>query len=58
MDELIKDPVGEPQPDPTASVTVVDVAFRSGGKVYYFDPGQMQIPAGSHVIIDTARGVE
>ena len=45
-------------PAPEAPVRVVDVLFRSGGKVYYFDPGELEIPAGSHVIIDTARGVE
>ena len=43
---------------PAETVRVVDVTFRSGGKVYYFDPGELEIPAGSHVIIDTARGVE
>ncbi len=58
MDELIKDPAVEAQPDPNASVTVADVTFRTGGKVYYFDPGALTIPAGAHVIIDTARGVE
>ena len=45
-------------PAPEETVRVVDVLFRSGGKVYYFDPGELEIPAGSHVIIDTARGVE
>ena len=58
MDELMKDPAREAQPDLNASVTVVDVTFRTGGKVYYFDPGALEIPAGAHVIIDTARGVE
>ena len=52
MDEMMNVPAsGE-------SVRVVDVMFRSGGKVYYFDPGELEIPAGSHVIIDTSRGVE
>ena len=40
------------------TVTVVDIQFRSGNKVYYFDPGQLQLKAGDHVIMDTARGNE
>ena len=52
MDEMMKVPA------PEDAVRVADVMFRSGGKVYYFDPGELDIPAGSHVIIDTARGVE
>ena len=40
------------------TVTVVDVQFKRGGKVYYFDPGQLTISAGEDVIIDTARGAE
>ena len=34
MDELMTESVGTPQPDPNTSVRVVDVTFRSGGKVY------------------------
>ena len=58
MDELITESVSVPQPDPNSSVQVVDVTFRAGGKVYYFEPGDLEIAAGSHVVIDTARGVE
>lgn len=39
-------------------VTVVDVQFKKGGKVYYFDPGNLNIQTGNEVIIDTARGAE
>lgn len=39
-------------------VTVVDVHFRSNSKVYFFDPGDLTLKAGDHVIIDTARGNE
>lgn len=38
--------------------TVIGVRFESVGKVYYFDPGDMTIDKGSHVIVETARGVE
>ena len=37
---------------------VVDIQFRSGQKIYYFDPAGIACKAGDHVIIDTARGPE
>lgn len=37
---------------------VVGVRFRSAGKIYYFGPGDLDIHAGMHVIVETARGVE
>jgi cell fate regulator YaaT (PSP1 superfamily) len=37
---------------------VVGVSFRRVGKVYYFDPGQLQLHEGDFVIAETARGVE
>ena len=45
-----------PQPDST--VEVVDIQFRVGQKVYYFDPAGFVCKQGDHVIIDTARGPE
>ncbi|MDD4188590.1 MAG: stage 0 sporulation family protein [Eubacteriales bacterium] len=37
---------------------VVGVRFKSVGKVYYFDPGELDIKQGNHVIVETVRGVE
>ena len=37
---------------------VVGVSFRRVGKVYYFDPGELQLHEGGFVIAETARGVE
>ena len=37
---------------------VVDIQFRPGQKVYYFDPADHTCKQGDHVIIDTARGPE
>lgn len=37
---------------------IVGVRFRSGGKPYYFDPGDYELKRGSHVIVETVRGVE
>ena len=41
-----------------ATVEVVDIQFRPGQKVYYFDPAGLKLQTGDHVIIDTARGPE
>ena len=40
------------------SVEVVDIQFRPGQKVYYFDPAGLNLQTGDHVIIETARGPE
>ncbi len=40
------------------TVEVVDIQFRPGQKIYYFDPAGLHLKAGDHVIIDTARGAE
>ena len=37
---------------------VVGIRFKKAGKVYYFDPGSLEIAEGSHAIVETARGVE
>ena len=42
----------------TNLVTVCDVQFRSGSKVYYFDPGLLTVHTGDEVILDTAHGPE
>ena len=44
--------------NPEATVEVVDVQFRPGQKVYFFDPAGLKLSAGDHVIMDTARGPE
>ena len=40
------------------TVEVVDIQFRPGQKIYYFDPNGLKLKTGDHVIIDTARGAE
>ena len=52
MEEILNETV--PQED----VEVVDIQFRLGQKVYYFDPAGFALNPGDHVIIDTARGAE
>ena len=43
---------------PEADVEVVDIQFRPGQKIYYFDPDGVTYQPGDHVIMDTARGAE
>ncbi len=47
-----------PESTEPQDVTVVGVQFKKGGKVYFFDPGNLTVQAGDDVIIDTARGAE
>lgn len=39
-------------------VKVVGVKFKTAGKVYYFDPGDLHVEIGTNVIVETARGME
>ena len=39
-------------------VRVIGVRFRTAGKIYYFDPGEWEVRHGSHVIVETVRGIE
>ena len=39
-------------------VRVAGVRFKTAGKVYYFDPGEINVKAGDNVIVETARGME
>jgi cell fate regulator YaaT (PSP1 superfamily) len=57
-EELLTGQVPEPDDQTPAPVTVVDVHFKSGGKNYYFDPGELMLAPGDHVIIETAQGTE
>ncbi len=51
-------PLLEDGPMPEEQVEVVDVQFRPGQKVYYFDPVGREICPGDHLIIETSRGPE
>ncbi|AOY75476.1 PSP1 domain-containing protein [Clostridium formicaceticum] len=39
-------------------VTVVGVRFKKAGKIYYFNPGEINVQKNSCVIVETARGIE
>ena len=39
-------------------LTVVGIRFKKAGKIYYFDPDNIEIKADDHAIVETARGLE
>ncbi|HHV94021.1 MAG TPA: stage 0 sporulation family protein [Firmicutes bacterium] len=39
-------------------VKVVGVRFKQAGKIYYFDPGDIELNTGDPVIVETVRGIE
>lgn len=39
-------------------VEVIGVRFKKAGKIYYFDPGEVQMTTEDYVIVETVRGVE
>ena len=39
-------------------IKVVGVRFKKAGKIYYFDPVDMNIQKDTYVVVETARGIE
>ncbi len=39
-------------------IEVVGVRFKKAGKIYYFDPSNIEINKGEYVIVETIRGIE
>lgn len=39
-------------------VKVAGIRFKTAGKVYYFDPAELDLKKGDEVIVETARGME
>jgi cell fate regulator YaaT (PSP1 superfamily) len=37
---------------------IIGVRFKDVGRVYYFDPGELDLPQGTAVIVETVRGAE
>ncbi|MEG1943005.1 MAG: stage 0 sporulation family protein [Angelakisella sp.] len=37
---------------------IIGVKFKESGKVYYFNPCEEKISIGTHVIVETSRGIE
>ena len=39
-------------------VKITGIRFQNAGKIYYFDPADYDLETGTHVIVETTRGVE
>ncbi|WP_102029485.1 PSP1 domain-containing protein [Salirhabdus sp. Marseille-P4669] len=39
-------------------VEVVGIRFKQAGKIYYFDPGMLELTTEDYVIVETVRGIE
>jgi len=39
-------------------IKVIGVRFKKAGKIYYFDPDNIDVEKGQNVIVETARGIE
>ena len=39
-------------------IKVVGVRFKKAGKIYYFDPSDLNVKKGVFVVVETARGIE
>lgn len=39
-------------------IKVVGVRFKTAGKIYYFDPGEIDVAINEDVIVETVRGLE
>lgn len=39
-------------------VKTVGVRFKKAGKIYYFDPGELEINIDDNVVVETIRGIE
>jgi cell fate regulator YaaT (PSP1 superfamily) len=37
---------------------VIGIRFKDSGKIYYFDPLELELRPGEHVIVETVRGLE
>lgn len=48
----------EPAQPETEYVTVTGVRFKQSGKVYYFDPKDIELKPSDNVIVETSRGLE
>ena len=38
-------------------VKTVGVRFKKAGKIYYFDPGDLEINVDDNVVVETIRGI-
>ena len=39
-------------------INVIGIRFKTVGKIYYFNPGDIEVEANDNVIVETVRGIE
>ena len=39
-------------------VKVVGIRFLTGGRIYYFAPGKIELKVGDYAIVETERGLQ
>ena len=39
-------------------IKIVGVRFKNAGKIYYFDPVELEVEKSIDVVVETARGLE
>ena len=39
-------------------IKIVGVRFKNAGKIYYFDPVELEVEKNIDVVVETARGLE
>ncbi len=39
-------------------VDIVGVRYKRAGRIYYFDPAEIDLAVGDHVVVETSRGLE
>ena len=39
-------------------IKIVGVRFKNAGKIYYFDPVELELEKNMDVVVETARGLE
>lgn len=39
-------------------VNIVGIRFKKGGKIYYFDPIDIEVGEGDYAVVETVRGIE
>ncbi len=51
--------IPDPAPEvPLKKYEIVGIRFKSGGKIYYFNPNGLKLNYGENVIVETSRGLE
>lgn len=51
-------PTTSPSTEPLKFVKIIGVRFKRAGRIYYFDPKDLELNLNDFVVVETARGIE